>query len=115
MEDARKKPENKIGKGGQKIELKGIKDFKDTMRILVLHDSKSDEKNLKMEKFETSNPSQAKTAALAMQMTLETSLGATIIDDGKAGEESVIQNQASDESSKTSQIVSGYGLRNGFI
>jgi len=52
------------------------------MRILVLHDSATDEKNIKMEKFETKNPTQAKTAAMAMQMTLETALGATIIDDG---------------------------------
>lgn len=52
------------------------------MRILVLHDINTDEKNIKMEKFETKNPTQAKTAAMAMQMTLETALGATIIDDG---------------------------------
>ena len=56
LEKARKKPENKIGKGGQQIELKDIKEFKDIMRILVLHDTNTDEKNLKMEKFETSNP-----------------------------------------------------------
>lgn len=42
------------------------------MKILVLHDAKTDEKNLKQEKFETKNPTQAKTAAMAMQMTLET-------------------------------------------
>jgi hypothetical protein len=35
---------------------------------------------------------------MAMQMTLETQLGATIIDDGQAGRESIIQNLASDES-----------------
>ena len=57
LEEARKKPENKIGKGGQRIDLKDLKEFKDIMRILVLHDSNTDEKNLKMEKFETSNPS----------------------------------------------------------
>lgn len=97
------------------IDLKDIKEFKDTMRILVLHDTNTDEKNLKMEKFETSNPQQAKTAAMAMQMTLETSLGATIIDDGQPGMESVIQNMGSDDSKITSQLVSGYGIRNGFI
>lgn len=57
LEEARKKPENKIGKGGQRIDLKDLKEFKDIMRILVLHDANTDEKNLKMEKFETSNPS----------------------------------------------------------
>lgn len=35
---------------------------------------------------------------MAMQMTLETQLGATIIDDGQVGRESIIQNLASDES-----------------
>jgi len=52
------------------------------MRILVLHDTKTDEKSIKSEKFETKNPAQAKTAAMAMQMTLETNLGALIVDDG---------------------------------
>ena len=79
---ARAKPENKIGEGGQYIELKKPSEYADTMRILVLHDASTDLKNLKMEKFETKNPTQAKTAAMAMQMTLETNLGATIIDDG---------------------------------
>ena len=66
------------------------------MKILVLHDATTDEKNLKMEKFETKNPTQAKTAAMAMQMTLETNLGALIIDDGQPGRESLISNFASD-------------------
>jgi len=79
----------------------------------VLHDSKTEEKNIKSEKFETKNPTQAKTAAMAMQMTLETQLGATIIDDGQPGMESIIQNMASDESKTTSQVVSGYAIRNG--
>ena len=90
MIEARKKPGNKIGEGGQLIELKNPKEYQDTMRVLVLHDSKTDEKNIKSEKFETKNPTQAKTAAMAMQMTLETQLGATIIDDGQAGRESMI-------------------------
>merc|ERR1719460_1212589 len=47
-------------------------------------------------------------------MTLETQLGATIIDDGQQGRESLIQNLASDESKMTSQIVSGNAIRNGF-
>ena len=83
------------------------------MRVLVLHDTQTDEKQIKSEKFETKNPTQAKTAAMAMQMTLETQLGATIIDDGQPGMESMIQNMASDESKTTSQIVSGYAIRQG--
>lgn len=54
--DARKKPGNKIGEGGQLIELKNPKEYQDTMRVLVLHDSKTDEKSIKSEKFETKNP-----------------------------------------------------------
>jgi len=72
------------------------------MKIIVLHDQDTDEKNIKMEKFETKNPTQAKTAAMAMQMTLETNLGATIIDDGQAGRESLISNFATDQSKTTS-------------
>jgi len=48
-------------------------------------------------------------------MTLETTLGATIVDDGQPGMESVIQNMATDESKTTSQMVSGYGIRNGLV
>ena len=96
LELARKKPENKIGQGGQLIELKNPKEFADTMKIVVLHDQKTDEKQIKMEKFGTKDATQAKTAAMAMQMTLETQLGATIIDDGQPGRESLIQNFAND-------------------
>ena len=39
---------------------------------------------------------------MAMQMTLETNLGATIIDDGQIGRESLILNFASDQSKLTS-------------
>lgn len=72
------------------------------MRILVLHDQGTDEKSIKMEKFGTKDPNQAKTAAMAMQMTLETTLGATIIDDGQPGRESLISNFATDDSKTTS-------------
>lgn len=95
-----------------KIELKAPKEYTDTMRILVLHDQNTDEKNIKMEKFGTKDPTQAKTAAMAMQMTLETTLGATIIDDGQPGRESLISNFATDDSKTTSQMVSGYAIRN---
>jgi len=83
------------------------------MKISVLHDQNTDEKNIKMEKFETKNPTQAKTAAMAMQMTLETNLGAIIIDDGQPGRESLISNMASEQSKLTSQIVSGNAIRTG--
>lgn len=53
MDQARLKPENKIGEGGQIIELKDPKEFADTMRIMVMHDAKSNEKDTKFEKFET--------------------------------------------------------------
>jgi hypothetical protein len=66
-----------------------------------------------MEKFETKNPTQAKTAAMAMQMTLETSLGALIVDDGQQGRESLISNFATDQAKTTSQTVAGYAVRNG--
>jgi len=64
-----------------------------------------------MEKFETKDTQQAQTAAMAMQMTLETTLGATIVDDGSPGRESIIQNMASDDSKTTSQMISGYSIR----
>ena len=51
LAEARKKKANKIGKGGQLIELKDPKEFQDTMKILVLHDAKTDEKNIKKEKL----------------------------------------------------------------
>lgn len=35
---ARAKSANKLGKGGQAIDLKNPKEFMDTMKILVLHD-----------------------------------------------------------------------------
>lgn len=99
---ARAKPDNKIGEGGQMIELKPPKEYQDTMKIVVLHDQNTDLKNIKMEKFLTKNPTQAKTAAMAMQMTLETQLGATIIDDGQPGKESLIANFATDQSKTAS-------------
>ena len=35
---ARANPDNKIGEGGQMIELKAPKEYADTMKIIVLHD-----------------------------------------------------------------------------
>ena len=113
LEEARKKPENKLGEGGQLIELKNPKEYQDLMRILVLHDVNTPIKDIKSEKFNSKDPAQAQTAAMAMQMTLETPLGAAIIDDGQTGRESIIQNLATDDSKLSSQIVSGYAIRNG--
>ena len=90
LDEARNKPENKLGEGGSLIELKNPKEFSDLMRVLVLHDSTTPESELKEEKFATKNPAEAQTAAMAMSMTLETPLGATIIDDGQKGRESII-------------------------
>lgn len=90
LEAARKKSGNQIGNGGQLIALKSPKEFADTMKILVLHDTKTDEKDLKNENFNTIDPTQAQTAAMAMGMTLQTGLGATIVDDGQKGRESII-------------------------
>lgn len=115
LEAARQKPGNKIGNGGQLIALKSPKEFADTMKILVLHDTKTDEKDLKNENFNTIDPTQAQTAAMAMGMTLQTGLGATIVDDGQKGRESIIQNLASDEAKLASQIASGYAIRNGLV
>jgi hypothetical protein len=39
---ARANPENKIGEGGQFIELKKPEEYANTMRILVLHDANTD-------------------------------------------------------------------------
>ena len=72
------------------------------MRIIVMHDSKANQKDTKFEKFETKDAKQAQTAAMAMQMTLETTLGALIVDDGQPGRETLIQNRANDESKLTS-------------
>ena len=83
------------------------------MRVLVLHDSNTPESDIKAEKFATKNPAEAQTAAMAMSMTLETPLGATIIDDGQKGRESLIQNLATDDSKLASQIASGYAIRTG--
>ena len=62
----RKQPEYQLGEGGFLIDLKSPQEFSDTMRILVLHDSKSSMDDIKMEKFETKDNSQAQTAAMAM-------------------------------------------------
>lgn len=56
LAEQRKKPGNKLGEGGSLIAFKNPKEYADTMRVLVLHDSKTEEKGIKSEKFETKNP-----------------------------------------------------------
>lgn len=51
---------------------------------------------------------------MAMAMTLQTEVGATIVDD-QPGKESIIQNFNSDVSKITSQISSGYSIRNNYV
>lgn len=41
LESDRKKPEYKLGDGGFHVPLKDPSEFADTMRILVLHDTKT--------------------------------------------------------------------------
>lgn len=80
---ARARPENKIGTGGFKIDFKNPQEFEDTMRVIVFNDAtgKFDENAIKEEKFSTKDPNQAKAASMAMAMTLQTEVGATIVDD----------------------------------
>ena len=53
------------------------------MRVIVFNDAtgKFDENAIKEEKFSTKDPNQAKAASMAMAMTLQTEVGATIVDD----------------------------------
>jgi len=48
-----------------------------------------DEKNIKAERFDTKDQAQTQTASMAMAMTLQTEVGATIVDD-QPGKESII-------------------------
>ena len=50
-----------------------------------------------------------------MAQALQGDQGATIVDDGTAGRESVIQNFNSDTSKLASQISSGYSVRNNLV
>lgn len=86
------------------------------MRVIVFNDASGtmDEKTIKEEKFNTKDPEQTKTASMAMAMTLQTEVGATIVDD-QPGKESIIQNFNSDNAKFMSQIASGYSIRNNFI
>lgn len=96
---ARQKADNKIGKGGFQINFKNPSGFEDTMTVVVFNDNTGalDESTIKEEKFNTKDIEQAKTASMAMAMTLQTEAGATIVDD-QPGKESIIQNLNSDQS-----------------
>ena len=51
---------------------------------------------------------------MAMAMTLQTDIGATIVDD-QPGKESIIQNFNSDNAKMMSQIASGFSIRHDFL
>jgi hypothetical protein len=86
------------------------------MTVVVFNDATGalDESTIKEEKFNTQDIEQAKTASMAMAMTLQTEAGATIVDD-QPGKESIIQNLNSDQSKLLSQISSGYAIRRDYV
>lgn len=96
------------------IELKDPASFENTMRVVVMNDPKQSESKIKAEKFDTKDQAQTQTGAMAMALTLQTEVGATIVDD-QPGKESIIQNFNSDQSKLTSQISSGYSIRNNYV
>lgn len=60
------------------------------------------------------DPAQTQTASLAMALTLQGDVGATIVDD-QPGKESIIQNMNSDNAKLMSQISSGYAIRHDLV
>ena len=114
LKEARAQKENQLGKGGFLIDLKDPATFENTMRVVVMNDAKQSESKIKAEKFDTKDQAQTQTGAMAMALTLQTEVGATIVDD-QPGKESIIQNFNSDQSKLTSQISSGYSIRNNFV
>jgi len=89
LEEARKKPENKLGQGGIAINFKDPQSFESTMKVVVFNDPNKNEKEIKVEQFDTHDPAQTQTASLAMALTLQGDVGATIVDD-QPGKESII-------------------------
>jgi len=59
------------------------------MRVVIMTKPDQDEKNIKAERFDTKDQAQTQTASMAMAMTLQTEVGATIVDD-QPGKESII-------------------------
>jgi hypothetical protein len=113
LKTARKKPENKLGKGGFAIALVDPKSFENSMHVITL-DNMDSEKSVKEERFDTKDSSQSKSASLMMATALQGDQGATIVDD-QPGKESIIQNFNSDASKMLSQISSGYSIRHNFV
>lgn len=59
------------------------------MKVVVFNDPQKNEQEIKVEKFDTHDPAQTQTASVAMAMTLQADVGATIVDD-QPGKESII-------------------------
>ena len=87
--DARKNTDNSLGKGGFAIEFKDPASFENSMKVVVFNDDNKNEEKIKVEQFDTHDPAQTQTASLAMAMTLQGDVGATIVDD-QPGKESII-------------------------
>lgn len=87
--EARKKPDNKLGQGGFAVNFKDPAAFESTMKVVVFNDANKNEKEIKVEQFDTHDPAQTQTASLAMALTLQGDVGATIVDD-QPGKESII-------------------------
>ena len=109
---ARKRQENKLGKGGFEIPLKDPKEFANSMNVIVMQDPKTTTDNIIMKKFDTKNPAEASQASQVMAAVLTSEMGATIVDD-QPGKESILQNMNSDSSKMSSQIASGFSISNG--
>ena len=101
LKESRAKKENQLGEGGFLIDLVDPKEYENTMRVVVMTDSKEPENKIKAEKFNTKDQAQTQSGAMAMALTLQTEVGATIVDD-QPGKESIIQNFNSDQSKMTS-------------
>lgn len=79
--EARKSADNKLGKGGFAINFKDPAAFENSMKVVVFNDDNKNEDKIKVEQFDTHDPAQTQTASLAMAMTLQGDVGATIVDD----------------------------------
>lgn len=89
LTESRKKPENKLGLGGFAVNFKDPASFESSMKVVVFNDANKNEKEIKVEQFDTHDPAQTQTASLAMALTLQGDVGATIVDD-QPGKESII-------------------------
>lgn len=103
-----------LGKGGFAVNFKNPNTFESTMKVVVFNDPNKDEAQIKTEQFDMHDPAQTQTASLAMALTLQGDVGATIVDD-QPGKESIIQNMNSDNAKQMSQISSGYAIRHDLV